>query len=125
MSQEPDLSMSIADMYREENFTDRKIGNIRRLTPVTGDGEPDTSRNTIYIGQTQMMTNMGPIPLTFEIEATSLEEACTGFAEGAQLAVERTIEEAKEMQRQQASQIVIPGAGGGGGLPGGGKLQVP
>lgn len=124
MSQEPDLSMNIADMYREENFTDRKIGNIRRLTPVNGDGEPDSSRDTIYIGQTQMMTNMGPIPLTFEIEATSLEEACNHFAEGTQLAVERTIEEAKEMQRQQASQIVIPGAGGGG-LPGGGKLQVP
>jgi hypothetical protein len=33
-------------------------------------------------------------------------------------------EELKEMQRQQASQIVVPGAGGGGmpggGMPGGG-----
>ena len=123
MSQEPDLSMNIADMFREENFTDRKIGNIRRLTPVTGDGEADNTRDTIYIGQTQMMTNMGPIPLTFEIEAKSLQEACEGFSDGAKLAVEKTIEEAKEMQRQQASQIVIPGAGGGG-LPGGG-LQVP
>lgn len=123
MSQEPDLSMNIADMYREENFTDRKIGNIRRLTPVDGEGNPDSSRDTIYIGQTQMMTNMGPLPLTFEIEASSLEEACQGFADGAKLAVERTIEEAKEMQRQQASQIVIPEAGGG--MPGGGKIQMP
>ncbi len=123
MSQEPDLSMNIADMYREENFTDRKIGNIRRLTPVTPGGEPDPSRETLYIGQTQMMTNMGAIPLTFEIEAHSLTEACDNFAEGAQLAVERTIEEAKEMQRQSASQIVIPGATGG--LPGGGKVQIP
>ena len=123
MSQEPDLSMHIADMYREENFTDRKIGNIRRLTPVDDQGEPDSSRATIYIGQTQMMTNMGPLPLSFEIEATSLAEACQGFAEGAKLAVERTIEEAKEMQRQQASQIVVPEAGGG--LPGGGKIQIP
>lgn len=123
MSQEPDLSMNIADMFREENFTDRKIGNIRRLTPVTGDGEPDTSRDTIYIGQTQMMTNMGALPLSFEIEANSLEEACNGFADGAKLAVERTIEEAKEMQRQQSSQIVMPGAAGG--PPGGGKFQMP
>lgn len=30
------------------------------------------------------------------------------------------VEELKEMQRQQASQIVVPGAGGGGGMPGGG-----
>lgn len=51
MSQEPDLSMNIADMYREENFSDRKIGNIRRLTPVMGDGETDSSRDTIYIGR--------------------------------------------------------------------------
>lgn len=123
MTQEPDLSMNIADMYREENFTDRKIGNIRRLSPVDGQGKPDNSRDTIYIGQTQMMTNMGPLPLTFEIEASTLEEACEGFAAGATLAVERTIEEAKEMQRQQASQIVIPEAGGG--VPGGGKIQIP
>ncbi len=123
MPQEPDLTMNAADLYRDENFTDRKIGNIRRLTPIDTNGEPDTSRKTIYIGQTQMMTNMGAMPLTFEIEATSLEEACNAFADGTQQAVERTIEEAKEMQRQQASQIVIPGTAGG--LPGGSKLQVP
>ncbi|MDH5447279.1 MAG: hypothetical protein OEY52_17155 [Gammaproteobacteria bacterium] len=123
MSQEPDLTMNIADLYREENFTDRKIGNIRRLTPVDGNGNTDTSRDTIYIGQTQMMTNMGPLPLSFEIEASTLEEACQGFDSAAKQEVERTIEEAKEMQRQQASQIVIPEAGGG--LPGGGKIQIP
>ena len=123
MPQEPDLTLSIAEMYREENFTDRKIGNIRRLTPINANGEPDASRDTVYIGQTQMMTNMGPLPLTFEIEAKSLQEACEGFAAGAQQAIERTIEEAREMQRQQASQIVIPEAGGG--LPRGGKIQIP
>lgn len=123
MSQEPDLSMSITDMYREENFTDRKIGNIRRLTPVNGQGEPDPDRETIFIGQTQMMTNMGPLPLSFEIEAETLEQACEGFSDAAKLAVERTIDEARELQRQQASQIVIPEAGGG--LPGGGKIQIP
>lgn len=122
MPQEPDLSMNPADLYREENFTDRKIGNIRRLTPVKGDGEVDDSRAIVYIGQTQMMTNMGPLPLSFEIEAATLEEACKGFADAAKQAVDRTIEEAREMQRQQASQIVIPEAGG---VPGGGKIQIP
>lgn len=123
MSQEPDLAMSAATLYREENFTDRKIGNIRRLTPVDANGEADSSRETIYIGQTQMMTNMGPLPLSFEIAAKSLEEACNGFADAAKQAVDRTIEEAKEMQRQAASQIVIPDATGG--MPGGGKIQLP
>ena len=122
MPAEDELAMNSAALYREENFTDRTIGNIRRLTPVDGSGSEDTSRETIYIGQTQMMTNMGPLPLNFEIEATSLQEACAGFAAAAEQEVERTIAEAREMQRQQASQIVIPEAGG---LPGGGKIQFP
>jgi len=123
MSDEANLSMSAADLYQEENFTDRKIGNIRRLTPVDSNGQHDSSRKTLFIGQTQMMTNMGPLPLSFEIEAENLEQACAGFADAAKEAVERTIEEARELQRQQASQIVIPEAGGG--LPGGGKIHMP
>jgi len=119
MSQEPDLSMNTAELYREENITDRRVGNIRRLSPVTVTGEADDSRATLYIGQTQMMTNMGPMPLSFEIEAASLEDAISQFGDGAKQALERTIEEAKEMQRQQASQIVIPDAGGSS------KIQIP
>jgi hypothetical protein len=36
------------------------------------------------------------------------------------------IDEAKEMQRQEASRIVVPGQGPGGGLagPGGGKITL-
>lgn len=123
MSQEPDLTMSAAELYREENFTDRKIGHIRRMTPVTSTGEPDDSRATLYVGQAQMMTNMGPMPLTFEIEADSLGDACSKFDAGAKESMDRTIEEAREMQRQSASKIVIPEAGGGG-IPGGGKIQL-
>lgn len=119
MSQEPDISMDTAGLYREVNITDRRVGNIRCLTPININGEVDESRAILYLGQTQMMTNMGPMPLSFEIEADSLEQAVANFGDGAKQAIERTIEEAKELQRQQASQIVMPGE-----VPGG-KIQIP
>jgi hypothetical protein len=62
---------------------------------------------------------MGALPVQFEMEAESLEDALDKFSEGAQEAVMRMVEEIKEMQRQQASQIVVPGSGGGGGGGGG------
>jgi hypothetical protein len=31
-------AMDATQIYREETFTDRKVGTIRRLTPVTADG---------------------------------------------------------------------------------------
>lgn len=114
--------MHTAELYREDNFTDRRIGHIRRMTPVTANGEDDPSRPVIYIGQAQMMTNMGPLPLSFELDAATLEEACQKFADGAKQAMDKTIEEAREMQRQAASRIVIPEAGGS--IPGSGKIQL-
>ena len=134
-NQAPDLSMDAATMYREESFTDGKVGTIRRLSPVTADGETDASRSVQYFGQTQMLTPMGALPLNFEIEADSLSQAIEQFAAEAEKAAERTIEELKEMRRESASQIVVPEAGGGpggggfgggpgGGMPGGG-LQIP
>jgi hypothetical protein len=126
-----EISMNAQDMYREETYTDNAVGTIRRLVPVTANGEPDSSRAPQYIGSTQVMTNAGPLPLSFEIEANSFAAAIAGFGAGARVAFERTMEELREMQRQQASSIVVPGAGGGGfggGRPGGmggGKLRIP
>jgi hypothetical protein len=121
--------MDPATLYREDVFTDRKIGVIRRLTPVTSDGTDDASRQVLYSGETQIMTSVGPLPVNFEIEAASLGEAATLYAETARGAVERTVKDLQEMRRQAASSIVVPqgGMGGlpGGGVPGGGKIQIP
>lgn len=102
-------------LYLEETFTDRKVGTLRRLTPVTGTGEPDPSRAVLYMGAAQAMTAAGPIPLNFDIEADSLQGACDKFADGAQQAVEDMAQRLEEMRREQASQIVVPGQGQGGG----------
>lgn len=123
------MKMDPAALYREEIFTDRKIGVIRRLTPVKGDGGDDTSRPTLYSGETQIMTSVGALPVSFEIEANTLEEAANQYADNAKAAVERTVRDLQEMRRQAASSIVVPqgGMGGlpGGGMPGGGKIQIP
>ena len=119
MSDPKDLqpSMDAADLYREEIYTDRKVGTIRVMTPVAPDGSTDPAR---------------PVPITFEIEANSLAEAVAKFGAAAKVALEETVRELQELRRQAASQIVIPEPGatsqilGPGGLPprGGGKIHL-
>ena len=129
-----DIRMDASNLYREEMYTDNAVGTLRRLVPVTATGEVDASRAVQYIGSTQVLTNAGPLPLSFEIEAGSLAEAAAAFGSAAKEAFERTMEELRELQRQQASSIVIPegGMGGmgpaggpGGMLGGGGKIHLP
>ena len=118
-------------LYLEEVFTDRRVGTIRRLTPVNGQGAVDMTRSISYIGETQVMTSVGALPISFEIEAKDLAEAASKFGAEAKDAIERTVRDLQEMRRQAASSIVVPqggmgGMGGlGGGIPGGGKIQIP
>ncbi len=130
----PEITMDADDLYLEELFTDRQVGSIRRLTPVGKDGRPDSRRPVVFVGQAQLLTAMGPLPISFEIEAKNLEQAIKKFPEAAREGVERTVQEIQELRRDAASSIVIPepGAGGGGlggglgggGLGGGGKIQL-
>ena len=109
-----DADMSPDELYLEEVFTDQKIGSIRRLSPVTRNGDADPSREVLYMGSTQVMTPMGALPINFELQANSIGEAAEKFGEEAEIAVERTARELEEMRRDQASKIVVPGQGGGG-----------
>jgi hypothetical protein len=126
-----DPQMDAAGLYREEMFTDRKVGAIRRLTPVTPQGETDSARPVLFIGQAEIMTNMGPVPLSFEIEGKTLDQAVVGFSAAASVAIERTVQQIQEMRRQAASQLVVPQGGipnlgpGSPGGRGGGKIQIP
>ncbi len=111
-------------LYLEEVFTDRRVGTIRRMTPVKKDGERDQARAVLYIGETQVLTPAGALPIGFEIGAGSLEEAAEKFGQLAKEAIERTVKELQELRRQAASQIVVPQ----GPLPpvgAGGKIQLP
>lgn len=133
MAQELNVAMDAANLYREELYTDRKIGTIRVMAPVTRDGQADSSRPTLYSGEVQIMTQMGPLPVPFEIDAKSLGDAVDGYSAAAKDAVERTVAELQELRRQQSSGLVLPGSAAlaGGGLPPGlgggrgGKIQMP
>jgi hypothetical protein len=125
----PEVKLDPASLYQEDVFTDRRAGTIRRLRPITADGSPDTGRATLFSGQTQLLTPAGVLPLGFEIEAATLEEAIQKFPEGVKAALEQAIEEAREMRRESASRIVVPDVGGAGIGPGpgggGGKIKFP
>ena len=114
-------------LFLEEIFTDRRVGTIRRLTPVKKDGTRDTAKAVLYVGETQVLTPAGALPIGFEIGAGSLEEAAEKFGQLAREAIERTVKELQELRRQAASSIVIPQGGmpPPGGMPGGGKIQMP
>jgi hypothetical protein len=109
------------NLYREESITDLRVATIRRLIPINTDGTDDTSRPTQYIGSTQIISQMGPLPISAPIEAASLREAIEKFPQAIKNAVDQMVEEAKEYRRQESSRIVVPGTmPGQGGMPGAG-----
>jgi hypothetical protein len=114
-------TMDATQLYREETFTDRRVGTIRRLSPVLADGSADEKRPVIYVGQAQVMTPMGAVPISFELASTTLDDAVAKFGEAAEQAVQQTMRELQEMRREQASSLVIPDAGGG--IPSPGDLM--
>lgn len=122
----PDVKLDATSLYQEDVFTDRRAGTIRRLKPITADGSPDPARATLFSGQTQLLTPAGVLPLGFDIEANTLQEAIDKFPEGVKAALEQAIEEAREMRRESASRIVVPDVGGGaiGPGPGGGGGKI-
>lgn len=127
MSAEPvSAKMDEKDLWKEEVFTDRKVGTIRRLMPVKADGAADASRKAVFVGEAQLMTPAGALPLSFEIPGETLDAAVAGYGDAVQIAFAETMEELKEMRRKAQTSIVTPSSPGGlgGGLfgPGGGAI---
>ena len=121
-----EIKVDASHLYREEVFTDLRIATIRRLTPVRADGSPDPERPALYSAQTTLMSQAGPLPVEAPIEAASLEEAAAKFPAAIQEAVDRLLEEAREIRRREASRIVVPSAmppPPGGGARGGGIIR--
>lgn len=114
-----DIAMDTTGLYREETFTDRRVGTLQRLTPVTASGATDTARQVLYVGQTQVLTPAGALPLSFEVPASSLEDAVAKFGDQAKEALARTMRRLEELRREQASSIIVPGTAPPGGVPGG------
>jgi hypothetical protein len=103
-----DVKMDMANLYREESYTDLKTGGIRKLVPVRLDGSEDTSRDAVFTGHTQLMSPHGPLPLQGAIDAKTLEQAVLGFPQAMEDAMNKMIEEAQQYQREQANKIITP-----------------
>lgn len=121
----PEIKIDVTSLYREEVFTDRRAGTLRRLLPVAADGSLDPTRPVLWLGQTQLMTPGGVLPLGFEIEAADLGEAVEKFPAAVKQALEEAIEEAQQMRREAASRIVVPETGAALGQALGGKIKLP
>jgi hypothetical protein len=104
-----ELKLDGNSLYREESFTDMKVGAVRMLTPVKSDGSMDESRKPIFIGQTQLMSPKGPLPVSCIIKAGTLKEAADNFPEAMTKEVDRMISLARQAQEKEVSRIVVPG----------------
>ena len=123
MNSAAEPTFDVDNLYREDLYSDRRVGTIRQMTPVRADGSPDPARQVSYVGQISVMTPMGTLPITFEIEATDIGGAAAGFAVAAKAAMDETMRELQQMRREAASSIIVPEAGGG---PGGaGRIRIP
>ncbi|MBS0376315.1 MAG: hypothetical protein JSR73_17180 [Proteobacteria bacterium] len=124
MNAQTEARFDATSVYREELYTDRRVGSIRALVPVLADGAADPSRPTLYVGQISVMTPMGTLPISFEIDGATLADAIKGFADGARLAMDDAMRELQQMRREAASSIVIPEPGA---VPpaGGGRIRMP
>lgn len=128
LRQMEEIEFNAKDLWKEEVITDKTVGSIRVMTPVTVDGEVDETRQVEYFAQTQIMTQAGALPIEGPIEANSLSEAISKFGPSAKQALQDMMERMREMQREAAQQIVTPGQamggmGGGPGGPGGFSLK--
>lgn len=113
-SEGPDLAVDRANLYKEEVFTDLKVATLRRLTPILEDGSVDVSRTTLYVGQTQVLTQGGPIPVDAPIQANSFKEALDRFPEAVKEAIDDMVSQFEELRRREASRIVVPSGAAGG-----------
>ena len=123
MNASADARFDSANLYREEMYTDRRVGTVRVLVPTKTDGQPDPARTTLFVGQISVMTPMGTLPISFELPGATLAEALETFAEGARTAVDEAMTELQQMRREAASSIVIPEPGAV--PPPGGRIRMP
>ncbi|MBS3759629.1 MAG: cytoplasmic protein [Desulfobacterales bacterium] len=96
-----DFTIDQNNLYREESITDLKVASIRKMVPIKPDGSEDTGRSPVFIGNSQLMTPEGPLPIQAKLSATTLAEAMKEFPQAMQKSLQETIEHFKQMQQNQ------------------------
>lgn len=117
-------------IYRKEELVQDETGDedfpikqIDRLEALEGDEQRFIGRATLNM---QTPAGIQQIPLSFEIEADSVEEAFEKYSAAAKPKIEelrqRLQERLQEMRRQQDKRIVTPEPGGQ--MPGEGVIKL-
>ena len=101
-----DFNLDRTNLYREESYTDLKVGTVKRFIPVLPDGSVDKARKTFFLGQTNVYTEHGPLPIQNVIQAKELAQAFKRFPEAMEEAMQRLIEEAKQMREEKTSPLI-------------------
>jgi len=104
--EEIEFTIDKQNLYQEEYFTDMKLATVRRLTPIKPDGSEDKSRKTIFVGQANLMSEAGPIPISTMISAKDLQQALKKYPEAMLEAMDRLNQEMIKYRQEQESSIV-------------------
>ena len=111
-----DFNFDKNSLRLEESVTDLKVGAIRCLKPINPDGSEDKSRQTLFMGHTQLHSPQGLVPLQAPLQAKTLEEAMEEFPGAMKKALEEMVQRAQQMQAQQQAEkkendarIIMPG----------------
>ena len=113
------IELDAGNLYREETFTDLKAGSLVRLTPITADGRDDATRPVQFIARTQILTEMGALPIEAPLTVATLAEAVAQFPQAVDAALDELARRIEQRQREQANRIVTPDQlSGGRGGPG-------
>jgi hypothetical protein len=108
-----DFQVDKKNLYREETITDMKIASIQKLIPVNLDGSDDTTRETFFVGSTQLGTPHGPVPIQARLEGATLDQAMDAFPRAMEAETNKVVQQFKKMQSEQKkakdSRIIVPG----------------
>jgi hypothetical protein len=94
-----------SNLYLEESFTDLR-GTVKRFTPVKPDGTPDKGRKTLFLGQTNVVTQHGYVPIQNVIPAKELSQAFKRYPEAMEQALQHLLEEARKLNEEKESPLV-------------------
>ena len=102
------IKIDAENLWKEENYTDLKVGSIRKMTPIKANGAEDESRTATFSATTNIMTPGGALPVSGEIDAGTLAEAIEKFPEAINAAIKQLQDDMVKYQQEQASKIVTP-----------------
>ena len=81
------LPLNESDLYEIRLLTDDKAGELKWFVPVSVLGHQDPTRAYKFKGMSMINTPVGPRPIEFELESTTLSDALIEWPRKLELAI--------------------------------------